>query len=277
MTIDYSTKSSHTNAKIVLDYSFCNSSDLWNYIGIVTLVLFFSTLISYVKHRQRQKTLHHHHPDRHAWIYLSILILLALIFVIPFMCWLLTFVEVLVTFLRYGQISASPLPILSLPIRCFAFVYTKIISSIHWYLIAPGTFIFLLFFITLRYFKQVLILILYFGLPGFLVCGWVGLAIPLYALNEVNAAETWMDLAFNVQLPLLIFLKFFPLLLLMKGRIFWTFVFLLFHFGYFLKFGLTLIFLCKSLLIVVLLRFTYVIGKTFLVLVFYAPMTTNPE
>lgn len=261
------------NGKIVLDYSFCNSSNLWNYIGLITLVLFVSTFFSYLKHRKRQKALHH--QDRHGWIYLSILIILGLIFVVPFMCWLLTLVEVLVTFLRYGQITASPLPILSSPIRCLAFIYTKLISSIHWYLTAPGTFIFLLFFITLKYFKLVFLLMIRFGFPGFVFCGWFGLAVPLYALTEVGAAESWIDLAFNSQLPFLIFLKFFPLLLAIRAPILWIFVFLVFLLVYFIKFGFTLLFVCKCFLIVVLLRFTYVIGKTFLVLVFCAPMATN--
>ena len=136
----------NTHSKIVLDYSFCNSSNIWNYLGIITIILFITILISYLKYRQRKRSLRHY-KNNYSWLYLSILISLGLFFVIPCMCWLLTLVEIFVTFIRSGQIAASPLPILSLPIQFLAYIYMKIISTIHTYLTAPGTFIFLLFFI----------------------------------------------------------------------------------------------------------------------------------
>src|SRR5690348_13837061 len=129
----------NTHSKIVLDYSFCNSSNIWNYLGVLTIILFITILISYLKYRQRQKALRHY-KNNYDWIYIFSLILLGLFFVIPCMCWLLTLVEILVTFIRYGHIAASPLPILTLPIRFLAFIYMKIISAVHMYLTAPGTF-----------------------------------------------------------------------------------------------------------------------------------------
>jgi hypothetical protein len=191
------------------------------------------------------------------------------------MCWLLTFVEILVTFIRYGHIAASPFPILSLPIQVLAFVYQKIISALHIYLTAPGTFIFLLFFITLTCIKFVFLITIHFGLPGVFVCSWFGFAIPLYALTEVGNIDSWINLAFNIQLPLFIVFKFLPLLLAVRSLILWIFLFIIFLIGYYIKFGLTLLFVCKCLLIIVLVRFTYVIGKTFVALVFFTPMTTN--
>jgi hypothetical protein len=266
----------HNQAKIVLDYSFCNSSNLWNYFGIATIILFISTLISYLRYRQRQKDARHHH-DRYNWIYISVLIVLGLAFVTPFMCWLLTIVEIFITFLRYGQIAASPLPILSLPIRWFAIGYMKMLSGIHWYLTSSGTFIFLLFFLALKYFTFVFVITLRFGLPGFFFCAWLGFAMPLYAMIEVGNVDCWIDLAFNCQLPLLILLKFSSLIIDVQRPVLFLFVFSLFLLGYFLKFGLTLLFVCKCLLIVALVRFTYVIGKAFVVLVLFTPLTTNPN
>ena len=272
MSSDNSIKNVHS--KVVLDYSFCNSSNLMNYLGIITIILFISTLISYLKYRQRQKALRHHKPN-YNWIYTFILISLGLIFVIPCMCWLLTLVEILVTFIRYGHIAASPLPILSLPIRFISFIYMKIVASIHTYLTAPGTFIFLLFFITLACIKFVIIIISYFGLPGFFLCSWIGLAMPLYALIEVGNIDSWVDLAFNSQLPLFIILKFLPLLLAVQSLLLWILLFVVFLIGCFIKFGLTLLFVCKCLLIIVLVRFTYVIGKGFVLFMFFTPVTTN--
>ncbi|CAF1340955.1 unnamed protein product [Adineta steineri] len=272
MNSDHSIKNTHS--KIVLDYSFCNSSNLWNYLGIITIILFLITLMSYLKHRQHQKTVRHH-KNNYNTIYIIVLILLGLFFVVPFMCWLLTFVEILVTFIRYGQIAASPLPILSLPIRIIAYIYMKITIAIHMYLTAPGTFIFLLFFITFTCIKFVILLVLRFGVPGFLVCSWIGFAIPLYALSEVGNIDSWVDLLFNSQLPLFILLKFSPLLLAVQSRILWIFLFILFLFGCYLKFGLTLLFVCKCLLIIVLVRFTYVIGKAFIIFVFFTPVAAN--
>ena len=274
MNSDYSGKTNHQHAKIVLDYSFCNASDFWNYLGLLTILLFLTTLISYLKYRQRQKILHHHR-DQYAWIYLSLLIVLGLVFVVPCMCWLLTIVEILVTFLRYGQITASPLSTLSLPIRCLAFIYQKIVSSIHWYLTAPGTFIFLLFFIALKCTSIVLYLILRFHLWGFFVCGWFGFAMPLYALIEVGAIDSWIDLAFNCQLPLLIILKFFPSLMAIRSPILWLFLYFIFLLGYYLKFGLSMLFVCKCFLLLVLVRFTYVIGKALIVLLISTVLATK--
>jgi hypothetical protein len=191
------------------------------------------------------------------------------------MCWLLTLVEILVTFIRYGQLAASPLPILSLPIRFLAFGYMKIITAINMYLTAPGTFIFLLFFILLSCIKFVILIILRFGLPGFFVCSWIGFAIPLYALTEVGNIDSWIDLVFNSQLPLFIILKFLPLLLSVTSKILWIFLFVVFLIGCYIKYGLTLLFVCKCLLIIVLVRFTYVIGKAFIVFVFFTPVTSN--
>ena len=262
------------HSKIVLDYSFCNSSNIWNYLGIITIILFITTLISYLKIRQQQKALRHYKNNQN-WIYIFVLILLGLFFVIPCMCWILTLVEILVTFIRYGQIPASPLPILSLPIRFLAFIYMKIISAIHIYLTAPGTFIFLLFFITLSCIKFVLLIILRYGLKGFFVCSWIGIAMPLYALNEVGNIDSWIDLAFNSQLPIFLILKFLPLLLAIKSPVLWLFVFVGFLVGCYIKFGLTLLFICKCLLIIVLVRFTYVIGKAFVVFVFFTPVNTT--
>ena len=274
MSFDHSTKASH--AKIVLDYSFCNSSNLWNYLGVITIALFLGTLLSYLKHRQHEKTVRHQ-KNNPTWIYVVILILLALFFVVPCMCWLLTFVEILVTFVRYGHIAASPLPILSLPIRLLAFVFTKLVSSIHWYLTAPGTFIFLLFFVALKCIKLIFLITVRFGLWGVFFCAWIGLAMPLYAVVEVGSADSWIDLAFNSQLPLLIILKCLPLMISVRRPFLCVFLFLCFLLGYFLKFGLTSVFVCKCLLIVTLVRFTYVIGKAFVVLVFFTPITTNPS
>ncbi|UJR36399.1 hypothetical protein I4U23_029122 [Adineta vaga] len=271
MTGDNSVRNVHS--KIVLDYSFCNSSNIWNYLGIITILLFITILISYLKHRQQQKTLRHHKNNSDA-IYIITLIILGLFFVIPFMCWLLTFVEILVTFLRYGQISASPIPILTLPIRAVAFIYMKITTAIHIYLTAPGTFIFLLFFIILACIKFVFIIIIRFGLPGFFLCSYIGFAMPLYALSEVGSIDSWIDLAFNIQLPLFIIYKFHPLLLSITSKLFWLFLFVVFLFGCYMKFGLTLLFVCKCLLVLVLIRFTYVIGKAFILLMFFKPVST---
>jgi len=262
------------HSKIVLDYSFCNSSNIWNYLGILTIILFITILISFLKYRQRQKTLRHH-KNNYNWIYIFILILLGLFFVIPCMCWLLTFVEILVTFIRYGNIAASPLPILSLPIRFIGFIYMKIISALHIYLTAPGTFIFLLFFITLACIKFVFLITVRFGLLGVFLCSWFGFAMPLYALIEVGNIDSWIDLAFSSQLPLFIIYKFVPLLLAVQSFMLWIFLFIIFLIGYYIKFGLTLLFVCKCLLIIVLVRFTYVIGKGFLVLMFFTPVTAN--
>jgi hypothetical protein len=268
------TSGKNIHSKIVLDYSFCNSSNIWNYLGVLTIILFVTILISFLKHRQRQKALRHSKNNYNS-IYIISLILLGLFFVIPCMCWLLTFVEILVTFIRYGQIAASPLSILSLPIRFLALIYMKIISALHIYLTAPGTFVFLLFFLTLTCIKLVFLLTIRFGLPGFFLCSWIGFAMPLYALSEVGNADSWLDLAFNSQLPLFIIFKFLPLLLAVRSLILWIFLFLVFLIGYYIKFGLTFIFVCKCLLIIVLVRFTYVIGKAFVVLVFFTPMTAN--
>ena len=275
MNSDYSGKTNnHQHAKIVLDYSFCNSSDFWNYLGLLTILLFLTTLLSYLKHRQRQKVLHHHR-DQYAWMYLSALIVLGLVFVVPFMCWSLTIVEILVTFIRYGQITASPLSTLSLPIRWLAFIYQKIVSSIHWYLTAPGTFIFLLFFIALKSTKIALYLTLRFHLWGVFLCAWFAFAMPLYALIEVGTIDSWIDLAFNCQLPLLIILKFLPSLLAIRSLILWVFLYLIFLLGYSFKFGFSMLFVCKCFVLVVLVRFTYVIGKALLVLVISTVLATN--
>ncbi|CAF3304372.1 unnamed protein product [Rotaria socialis] len=271
MTSGHPIKNIHS--KIVLDYSFCNSSNAWNYVGIITIILFIITLVSYLKHRQQQQSLRHHKNNN--WFYICVLIFLALVFVVPCMCWLLTLVEVLVTFISYGHISASPLPMLSLPIRILAFIYTKIVSAINIYLTAPGTFIFLLFFITLTCIKFVILITIRFGLAGFFLCSWVGLAMPLYALNEVGNIDSWIDLAFNSQLPLFIVFKFLPLLLAIRSPIVWIFLFILFLVGCFIKFGLTLLFFCKCLLIIVLIRFTYVIGKGFVLFVFGTTVAPN--
>jgi len=273
MNSENSGKNTHSS-KIVLDYSFCNSSNIWNYLGIITVILFITILISFLKYRQRQQTLRHY-KNNYNWIYIFILILLGLFFVVPCMCWLLTLVEILVTFIRYGHIAASPLPILSLPIRVLAFVYMKIISALHIYLTAPGTFVFLLFFITLACIKFVFLLTVYFGLPGFFVCSWVGFAMPLYALTEVGNIDSWIDLAFNSQLPLFLIYKFFPLLLAVRSLILWIFLFIVFLIGYYIKFGLSFLFVCKCLLIIVLVRFTYVIGKGLVSFVFFTPVTTD--
>ncbi|CAF0741393.1 unnamed protein product [Rotaria sordida] len=272
MTSGNSIKNIHS--KIVLDYSFCNSSNIWNYLGIITIILFLTILISYLKHRQRQQSLRHY-KSNYNWFYVFILILLALFFVIPCMCWLLTLVEILVTLIRYGHIAASPLPILSLPIRFLAFTYMKIISAIYMYLTAPGTFIFLLFFIILKYIKFVILITIHFGLLGFLLCSWIGFAIPLYALSEVGNIDSWIDLAFNSQLPLFIIFQFLPLLLAVKSLILWIFLFIVFLIGCYIQLGLTLLFFCKCLLIIVLVRFTYVIGKCFVVFSFFTSVTPN--
>ncbi|CAF0813299.1 unnamed protein product [Rotaria sp. Silwood1] len=264
----------NTHSKIVLDYSFCNSSNIWNYLGIITIILFLTILISYLKHRQRQKSLRHYKTN-YNWFYIFILILLALFFVVPCMCWLLTLVEILVTFIRYGHIAASPLPILSLPIRLLAFIYMKMISAIYMYLTAPGTFIFLLFFIILTCIKFVILITVRFGLLGVFICSWIGFAIPLYALSEVGNIDSWIDLVFNSQLPLFIIFKFLPLLLAVQSLILWIFLFVVFLIGYYIKFGLTLLFVCKFLLTIVLVRFTYVIGKGFVILVFFTSVTPN--
>lgn len=272
MNSDNSVKNTHS--KIVLDYSFCNSSNIWNYLGIITIILFIAILIIFLKHRKRQQTLRHY-KNNYNWIYIVILILLALFFVVPCMCWLLTFVEILVTFIRYGHLPASPLPILSLPIRLLAFIYMKIISALHVYLTAPGTFVFLLFFLTLACIKIVFLITVRFGLMGFFICSWFGFAMPLYALTEVGNIDSWIDLAFNSQLPLFIIYKFLPLLLAVRSLILWIFVFIIFLIGYYVKFGLTFLFVCKCLLIIVLVRFTYVIGKAFVILMFSTPGTAN--
>lgn len=262
------------NSKIVLDYSFCNSSNIWNYLGILTIILFITILISFLKHQKRQQTLRHY-KSKYNSIYIIALILLALFFVVPCMCWLLTLVEILVTFIRYGHLAASPLPILSLPIRFFAFIYMKIISALYIYLTAPGTFIFILFFLTIACIKIVFLITVRFGLIGFFVCSWIGLAMPLYALIEVGNIDSWIDLAFNSQLPLYIIFRFLPLLLAVRSFVLWIVLFMIFLIGYYIKFGLTLLFVCKCLLIIVLVRFTYVIGKTFVILIFFTPVATN--
>ncbi|CAM2712327.1 unnamed protein product [Rotaria socialis] len=249
MTSGHPIKNIHS--KIVLDYSFCNSSNAWNYVGIITIILFIITLVSYLKHRQQQQSLRHHKNNN--WFYICVLIFLALVFVVP----------------------SSPLPMLSLPIRILAFIYTKIVSAINIYLTAPGTFIFLLFFITLTCIKFVILITIRFGLAGFFLCSWVGLAMPLYALNEVGNIDSWIDLAFNSQLPLFIVFKFLPLLLAIRSPIVWIFLFILFLVGCFIKFGLTLLFFCKCLLIIVLIRFTYVIGKGFVLFVFGTTVAPN--
>jgi hypothetical protein len=272
MSSENSVKNLHS--KIVLDYSFCNASNIWNYLGILTIILFVATLISYLKSRQRQQTLRQY-KNNYNWIYIFVLIVLGLFFVVPCMCWLLTLVEILVTFIRYGQIPASPLPILSLPIRFLAFIYMKITSAVHIYLTAPGTFIFLLFFITLSCIKFVFLITLRYGLKGFFVCSWIGFAMPLYALSEVGSIDSWIDLGFNSQLPLFIVYKFLPLLLAVKSPILWLILFIGFLIGCYVKIGLTLLFICKCLLIIVLVRFTYVIGKAFVVFVFFTPVNTN--
>jgi hypothetical protein len=272
MSSENSVKNLHS--KIVLDYSFCNASNIWNYLGILTIILFVATLISYLKSRQRQQTLRQY-KNNYNWIYIFVLIVLGLFFVVPCMCWLLTLVEILVTFIRYGQIPASPLPILSLPIRFLAFIYMKITSAVHIYLTAPGTFIFLLFFITLSCIKFVFLITLRYGLKGFFVCSWIGFAMPLYALSEVGSIDSWIDLGFNSQLPLFIVYKFLPLLLAVKSPILWLLLFIGFLIGCYVKIGLTLLFICKCLLIIVLVRFTYVIGKAFVVFVFFTPVNTN--
>ena len=264
------------HSKIVLDYSFCNSSNLWNYLGIITIILFVATLISFLRYQKRQKALRHYKNNSNS-IYIIILIILGLVFVVPCMCWLLTLVEILVTFLRYGHIAASPLPILSMPIQLLAFIYTKIISALHMYLTAPGTFIFLLFFMTLVCIKIVCLVAIGYGLPGFFLCSWFGFSMPLYAISEVGSVDSWIDLAFTSQLPLLIIIKFLPLLLAVRSLILWIFLFLVFLVGYSLKFGFTFLFVCKCLLIIVLVRFTYVIGKGFVVLMFMSPTATNPS
>ena len=252
--------------KIVLDYSFCNSSNIWNYLGILTIILFITILIFFLKHQKRQQTLHHHRNNYNS-IYIISLIILGLFFVVPCMCWLLTLVEILVTFIRYGHIAASPLPILSLPIRMLAFIYTKIITALHVYLTAPGTLIFLLFFMTLVCLKFVFLLAIGYGIPGFFLCSWFGFSMPLYAISEVGLVDSWIDLAFTSQLPLFIIYKFLPLLLAVKSKLLWIFLFFVFLVGYYLKFDLTFLFVCKCLLIIVLVRFTYVIGKGFVALV----------
>ncbi|CAF0781790.1 unnamed protein product [Adineta ricciae] len=270
MTGDSSVKNTHS--KIVLDYSFCNASNIWNYLGVITIFLFVTILISYLKHRQRQKTLRHYKTNYNS-IYLIVLIVLGLFFVIPLMCWLLTFVEILVTFVRYGQIPASPLPILTLPIRAVAFIYLKITTAIHIYLTAPGTFIFLLFFIALACIKYLLLILLRFGLPGFFLFSYIGFALPLYALSEVGNVDSWIDLAFTSQLPLFIIYKFRSLLLAMKPNVLWVVLFLVFLLGCYLKFGITMLFVCKCFLAIVLIRFTYVIGRIFVFFVFSKPVS----
>ena len=252
--------------KIVLDYSFCNASNIWNYLGILTIILFISILISFLRYQKRQQTLHHR--KNYNSIYIISLIILGLFFVVPCMCWLLTLVEILVTFIRYGHIAASPLPIFALPIRMLAFIYTKIITALHVYLTAPGTLVFILFFMTLVCLKFVFLLAIGYGLPGFFLCSWFGFSMPLYAITEVGLVDSWIDLAFTSQLPLLIIYKFLTLLLAVKSKILSIFLFFVFLLGYYLKFGLTFLFVCKCLLILVLVRFTYVIGKGFVALVF---------
>jgi hypothetical protein len=261
----------NTHSKVVLDYSFCNSSNLWNYLGLITIILFITTLISFLKYQKKLR----HHQNNYNSIYIIILIILGLVFVVPCMCWLLTLVEILVTFIRYGHIAASPLPILSLPIQFLAFIYTKIISALHYYLTAPGTFVFLLFFMTLVCLKLVFLLAVGYGLPGFFLCSWFGFSMPLYAITEVGLVDSWIDLAFTSQLPILIIIKFLPLLLAVRSLILWIFLFIVFLVGYYIKFGLTFLFVCKCLLTIVLVRFTYVIGKGFVALVFLTSTATN--
>lgn len=261
----------NTHSKIVLDYSFCNSSNMWNYLGLITIILFITTLISFLKYQKKLR----HHQNNYNSIYIIILIILGLVFVVPCMCWLLTLVEILVTFIRYGRIAASPLPILSLPIQFLAFIYTKLISALHMYLTAPGTFVFLLFFMTLVCLKLVFLIAIGYGLPGFFLCSWFGFSMPLYAISEVGSIDSWIDLAFTSQLPILIIYKFLPLLLAVRSLILWIFLFIIFLVGYYIKFDLTFLFVCKCLLIIVLVRFTYVIGKGFVALVFLTSTTTN--
>jgi len=272
MTSDSTTKNSRS--KIVLDYSFCNSSNIWNYLGIITIILFVSILISFLKYKKRQENLHHT-KNTYNSLYIIALIILGLIFVVPCMCWLLTLVEILVTFIRYGHVAASPLPILSLPIRILAFIYMKITLAVHFYLTSPGTFVFLLFFITLVALKFVFLLALRFGLIGFFICSWFGLAMPLYALSELQNVDTWLDLLFTSQLPLLIIYKFFPLLISIRSYFLWIFLLIVFWIIYYLKFGLSFLFVCKCLLVIILIRFTYVIGKGFVILVFFTPVTAT--
>ena len=231
-------------------------------------------LISYLKYRQRKKSLRRY-KNNYSWLYLSILISLGLFFVIPCMCWLLTLVEILVTFIRSGQIVASPLPILSLPIQFLAFIYMKIISIIHIYLTAPGTFIFLLFFVIFSCVKFLVAITVYFGLPGFFLCSWIGLAIPLYALIEVGNIDSWIDLLFNSQLPLFIIFKFLPILLALRSPVLWLLLIIVLLIGFYVKCGLTLLFFLKFLLAIVLVRFTYVIGKGFVVFIFLTLVKSN--
>lgn len=261
------TSDKNVHSKIVLDYSFCNASNAWNYLGVITIILFFTILLSFLKHR--------HHKNNLNSVYIIALIILGLVFVIPFMCWLLTLVEILVTFIRYGQIPASPLPMLTLPIRALAFVYTKVISTLHLYLTAPGTFIFLLFFMACMCIKLVILLVFRFGLPGFFLCLYIGFAMPLYALSEVSSIDSWVDLAFNSQLPLFLIYKFRPLLLAVKSRILWPVLFAVFLLACHLKFGVTLLFVCKCCLAVVLVRFSYVIGTLFIRFVLSTSLAAN--
>jgi hypothetical protein len=121
----------------------------------------------------------------------------------------------------------------------------------------------------------VIIIIHRFGLPGFVLCSWIGLAMPLFALIEVGNIDSWIDLLFNCQLPLFIVLKFLPLLLAVQSLLLWIFLFVVFLIGCWIKFGLTLLFVCKCLLIIVLVRFTYVIGKGFVLFVFFTPVTSS--